>query len=133
MLKCWNVLQEEYDLSTSNKKAFAILEKSLMCLKQPVQLKNESDCISSAKCANGSRFLKLKVRCLYKLLVQSDCIVVHVNKVWKLNWEVKVWSKIFNICWSGLAEPKKKYFKWQLLLQKLPFDNKNALSCFWLS
>ncbi|GLJ18230.1 hypothetical protein SUGI_0322450 [Cryptomeria japonica] len=83
-------------------------------------------CPSSFGWLDNTHFPCIKSKTIYNTLMDSSSVVEHLNVVWNLELSKVQWSKALNRRWLGPFEPKKKFFVWRLLLNRLPFKDPNG-------
>lgn len=79
----------------------------------------------------GTPLSLLKAKNIYASLTEVDTIFLHLNKCWELNWEPGVWKDRLGKFWMTPNGPKKLFFGWRMMLNKLSIKDKegNYLNC----
>ncbi|XP_057861679.2 uncharacterized protein LOC131070153 [Cryptomeria japonica] len=120
----WNDLKTKFNIPDSQKKTYNMIVKATKDL--PMTCYVDSNRFLQCKWPDGNIFSKIKAKNIYNVINHNSSIIEHINALWYTSLDSCSWKKLLNHLWKGPIEPKIKYFRWLLLLNRLPVRNLEA-------
>lgn len=108
----WDTLRAIFNLLSSHKCTYNMLQKACENLCLPKKCKNDIEYCKDLLWNNAISVHNIKDSVIYKNLTYDEEIISHANNLWFADFLVKQWQKVFNELWSSRVTPKEKCFKW---------------------
>ncbi|XP_059064555.1 uncharacterized protein LOC131856693 [Cryptomeria japonica] len=117
----WDELKSKFNLSDSHKRTYNMIVRASRSIPNVCHV--DSNSYQKIKWPGGIIISGLKSKNIYSIINDNNDIIKHINDTWYVNLDVHSWNKIFDNLWKSSIDPKIKFFKWLLILNKLPIRN----------
>ncbi|XP_057840597.2 uncharacterized protein LOC131050442 [Cryptomeria japonica] len=117
----WDELKSKFNLSDSHKRTYNMIVRASRSIPNVCHV--DSNSYQKIKWPGGIIISRLKSKNIYSIINNNNDIIKHINDTWYVNLDVHSWNKIFDNLWKSSIDPKIKFFKWLLILNKLPIRN----------